>query len=89
MKEESHVDGNQQTFPLAIGHFKVGEELRASGNALVFGFLHAVEEQGAGIACAKNLPGGELDQMRMVMTQARAAELAELDRARGRNCAHA
>ena len=65
--------GNQQTFPLAIGHFKVGEELRASGNALVFGLLHAVEEHGAGIARAKNLAGGELDQMRMVMAQSSAA----------------
>ena len=67
MKEERHVDGNQQAFPLAIGHFKVGECIAISETRLYLDLSMPSKSNGAGVACAENLPGGELNEVRMVM----------------------
>jgi len=68
---------------LAVGHLEVCEVEGATGDAFEFGVLSSVEEDGARVAGAENLAGGEFYEVRVLVGEAGAAEFAELYCVRG------
>src|SRR5271170_7786622 len=80
VKKESHLDGNHQTFPLAVRHLKILKKQHRTRNTFVFCAALAIKQNCASTASANQFVRGWFNHVLMLGKQLTAAHLAAFHR---------